>query len=75
MDWTMDWTMNWIIDSILELILDWTTNYLVFQNFPGLPTVQFLIASSLVPKDSIIQTSMHFSAYMAALRPRQCIGR
>ena len=51
------------MDSILNLILDWTTeptNYTGNLVFPSLPTVQFLIASSLVPKVRIIQIPMHF---------------
>ena len=76
LDWTMDWTMDWIMDSILDF-WTWTEQHyvrtnLVFGNFPGLSTVQFLIASSRVPKVRFLYI---FSAYMAALKPRQCIGR
>ena len=76
MDWTMDWIMDWIMDSILDLILDRTATNIVFRNIPGLPTIQLLIASSLVPKVMIIQTSMHFfQRIWQHLKPSQCIGR
>ena len=46
MDWTMDWIMDWIMDSILDRTQTKLT-------FPGLPTVQYLIGSSLVSRVSI----------------------
>ena len=45
---------------------------LVFWNFSGLPTVQVLYVSSLVPK---IRFLCIFSAYILGLRPRQYIRR
>ena len=42
---------------------------LMFWNFSGLPTIQFLIASSLVPK---IRFICILSAYMVSLSPKQC---
>ena len=49
--------MDWIMDSIFGLDL-------MFWNFSGLPTVQFLIVSSLVPK---IRFLCILSAYMVGL--------
>ena len=42
--------------------------------FLVLPTIQFLIASSLVPKVGIIQFLCIFQHKCQHLRPRQCIG-
>ena len=55
--WTMHWIMDWILDSILDLILDWTAECM---NLTRLPSFQFLIGFSLVPKFNI---PVRFTAY------------
>ena len=63
------------LNSGLDYGLDYGLNFgldLVFWNFSGLPTVQVLYVSSLVPK---IRFLCIFSAYILGLRPRQYIRR
>ena len=66
MDWTMDcglWTRFWTGQQ---------TNLV----FPGLPTIQYLIASSFVSKVRIYTDSYAFFRHRGQrLRPRQCVGR
>ena len=78
LDYNLDYGLDYrsILDSILDLI--WTEQHyvqtnLMLQNFLGLFTVQFLIASSLVQR---LKSYTFFQcSYMAVLRPGQCIGR
>ena len=53
LDYGIDFGLTFGLDSIP------VTN-LVYWNFPGLPTVQFLIAYSLVPKVRIIYADFFF---------------
>ena len=66
--WTLDSGLDYGLDYGVNFGLDFGLHYvrtnLVFWNFPGLPAVQFLTASILVPKGMIIQTFKHsFSVY------------
>ena len=61
MDWTIDWSMDWSMDWIMDSIWTGQQNLQINLLFPGLPTAQYLIASSLVSRIRIIQISYaHF---------------
>ena len=78
LDSGLDSGLDYGLDYGLEFGLDFGLNSIMYEltscfgTFQVFPTVQFLIASSRVPKVRFLYT---FSVYMAALRPRQCIGR
>ena len=60
--WILDSGLDYGLNFGLDFRLDSSTNLA----FPGLPTMQFLIASSLVAKVRIIQIPMDFfSAYVS----------
>ena len=62
LDYGLDYELDLGIDFGLDRIYVQTN--LVFRNFPGLSTIQFLTASIFVSKVTIIQTSVHsFSIY------------
>ena len=74
LDYGLDYGLNFGPDFGPDSIMYELT--LCFGTFQAFPTVQFLIASSLVPKVMIIQTSMHFfQCIWQRLKPSQCIGR
>ena len=67
LDYGLDYGLNYGLDYGLNFGLDFGLNSiyvrtnLVFQNFPGLSTVQFLIPSSRVPKVRFLY--IFFSVY------------
>ena len=60
LDYGLDYRLDYELDYGLDYGLDFWTGQQTNLAFPGLPAVQYLIASSLVSKVRILQIPMHF---------------